>query len=72
MSSCRTLILFAHPALHKSLVNRHLIAAAERIDGVTVRHLYELYPDYLIDVKIEQESLEAHDITIEIVPSRNV
>ena len=29
MNSSRILILFAHPALHKSLVNRHLIAAAD-------------------------------------------
>ena len=64
MNSSRILILFAHPALHKSLVNRHLIAAAEEVAGVTVRHLYELYPDYLIDVKVEQELLEAHDIII--------
>jgi glutathione-regulated potassium-efflux system ancillary protein KefG len=64
MNQSRILILFAHPALHKSVVNRHLIAAAERVAGVTVRHLYELYPDYLIDVKAEQELLEAHDVII--------
>jgi glutathione-regulated potassium-efflux system ancillary protein KefG len=60
----RILILFAHPALHKSQVNRHLIAAAETVEGVTVRDLYEIYPDYLIDVKAEQELLVAHDIII--------
>ena len=64
MRSSRILILFAHPALHKSLVNRHLIAVADKVAGVTVRHLYELYPDYLIDVKVEQDLLEAHDIII--------
>jgi len=64
MSSSRILILFAHPALHKSLVNRHLIAAVEKVAGVTIRHLYELYPDYLIDMKVEQELLDAHDIII--------
>jgi len=58
------LILFFHPALHKSQVNRHLIAAAEAVDGVSVRHQYELYPDYLIDVKAEQDALVAHDIII--------
>lgn len=60
----RVLILFAHPAPHKSLVNRRLVAAAETIDGITVRHLYELYPDFLIDVQAEQALLESHDIII--------
>jgi len=64
MSRSRILILFFHPALHKSQVNRRLIAAAEAVDGVTVRHQYELYPDYLIDVKAEQDELAAHDIII--------
>lgn len=60
----RILILYAHPAPHKSLSNRHLIGAAEGIDGVTVRHLYELYPDFLIDVRKEQELLEQHDMVV--------
>lgn len=64
MSPLRILILFSHPALHKSQVNRHLIAAAEEVAGVTVRHLYEIYPDYLIDVRAEQELLVAHDLII--------
>lgn len=64
MVRTRILILFAHPAPHKSVVNRHLIAAAEGVDGVTVRHLYEIYPDFLIDVKAEQQLLAAHDLLI--------
>lgn len=60
----RVLLLFAHPAPHKSQVNRHLAAAAERIEGVTVRHLYEIYPDFLIDVRAEQELLESHDVMV--------
>jgi glutathione-regulated potassium-efflux system ancillary protein KefG len=60
----RVLILFAHPAPHKSLVNRHLVAAAEEIEGITVRHLYEIYPDFLIDVRAEQKLLEQHDVII--------
>lgn len=60
----RVLILFAHPAPHKSQVNRHLVAAAEEIEGITVRHLYEIYPDFLIDVRAEQKLLEQHDVII--------
>lgn len=60
----RILLLFAHPAPHKSRVNRRLVAEAERIDGVTVRHLYEIYPDFLIDVREEQRLLENHEVIV--------
>lgn len=60
----RVLVLHAHPAPHKSRVNRHLVAAAEEIAGITVRHLYEIYPDFLIDVKAEQKLLEEHDVLV--------
>lgn len=64
MPENRVLLLFAHPSLHKSRVNRHLIAAAEKVEGVTVRHLYELYPDFMIDVEAEQELLRQHDVIV--------
>jgi glutathione-regulated potassium-efflux system ancillary protein KefF len=54
----RILLLHFHPAPHKSRVNRRLVAEAERTDGVTVRHLYDIYPDFLIDVQGEQRLLE--------------
>jgi glutathione-regulated potassium-efflux system ancillary protein KefG len=54
------LVLYAHPAPHKSRVNRHLAGAASRVPGVTVRDLYELYPDFAIDVREEQRQLESH------------
>jgi len=56
------LILFAHPALEKSRVNRRLVAAVQGLEGVTFHDLYEAYPDFYIDVKHEQRLLEAHDI----------
>ena len=37
----RVLILFAHPALEKSRVNRRLIAAAQDLENVTINDLYE-------------------------------
>ena len=58
------LILFAHPALEKSRVNRHLIAAVNNLAGVTVHDLYEAYPQFHINVKYEQELLVNHDIII--------
>ena len=58
------LILFAHPALEKSRVNRHLIQAVKGLDAVTIHDLYETYPDFNINVKFEQDLLLAHDIIV--------
>ncbi len=60
----RVLILLAHPALHKSRVNRHLLDAVRDLDGVTVRDLYEEYPDLHLDVDREQCLLGEHDVIV--------
>ncbi|KAB7731263.1 NAD(P)H oxidoreductase [Rudanella paleaurantiibacter] len=58
------LILFAHPALEKSQVNRALLRATEGLPFVTVNDLYEVYPDFEIDVDREQALLLAHDYVL--------
>jgi glutathione-regulated potassium-efflux system ancillary protein KefG len=63
-NSSRILILFAHPALENSRVNRYLIQAVRGLDSVTVHDLYEAYPDFHIDVKFEQDLLLAHDTIV--------
>jgi glutathione-regulated potassium-efflux system ancillary protein KefG len=60
----RVLILFAHPALEKSRVNRQLVRAVRDLPGVTVNDLYESYPEHDIDVAREQELLLAHDVIV--------
>lgn len=60
----RILILFAHPALEKSRVNRQLLQAIRTMDSVTIRDLYEHYPNFHINVKAEQALLLAHDIIV--------
>lgn len=60
----RILILFAHPAYHRSRANRRLVDAARSLSGVTFHDLYELYPDFNVDVRREQEALLAHDIIV--------
>jgi glutathione-regulated potassium-efflux system ancillary protein KefG len=60
----RVLILFAHPALQKSRVNRRLIAAVRNVENVTINDLYEEYPDFFVNIKREQELLLSHDIII--------
>lgn len=60
----RLLVLFAHPALEKSRVHARLIRHIHRLDGVTFHDLYQVYPDFDIDVKAEQELLLQHDIIV--------
>ena len=60
----KILILFAHPAFHKSRVNRVLAGAVRDLPGVTFHDLYEDYPDLDIDVKREQGLLLAHDVVV--------
>jgi glutathione-regulated potassium-efflux system ancillary protein KefG len=58
------LILFAHPALQKSRVNKQLITGLQNIEGVTFHDLYQRYPDFDIDIKLEQKLLQEHDVVI--------
>jgi len=60
----KILIIFAHPALHKSRINIKLRRAIEDLNGITFRDLYEIYPDFLINVEEEQRLLLEHDIIV--------
>lgn len=60
----RVLVLFAHPALQKSRINRPLAAAARGVPGVTFHDLYETYPDLHLDVEREQALLLDHDVVV--------
>jgi glutathione-regulated potassium-efflux system ancillary protein KefF len=52
-------VLVAHPQMEHSRVNRALLTAARALppERATVRDLYVLYPDYLIDIAAEQALL---------------
>jgi glutathione-regulated potassium-efflux system ancillary protein KefG len=60
----RILVLFAHPALEKSRVNRRLVAAVRDLSAVTFHDLYEAYPEFDIDVQKEQSLLVEHDVIV--------
>jgi glutathione-regulated potassium-efflux system ancillary protein KefG len=60
----RVLVLFAHPVLERSRVNRCLVDAIRDLDGITVRDLYEEYPTLLVNVRREQADLLAHDVIV--------
>lgn len=54
------LVLFAHPSVETSRVNRAMLEGVRSLDGVTVTDLYETYPDFDVDVGREQASAEQH------------
>jgi len=60
----KALVLFAHPAFHKSKINKILVDGLSELEGVTFHDLYEHYPEFDIDVKEEQKLLSEHDCII--------
>ncbi len=58
------LVVFAHPAFERSRINRLMLDQATALDNVAVCDLYELYPDFYIDVAAEQQKLREHDIIV--------
>lgn len=60
----KVLILFAHPALEKSRVNRRLAEAVRGLPNVTFHDLYEEYPEFTIDAHREQALLVEHDVVV--------
>ncbi|MCU6433945.1 NAD(P)H-dependent oxidoreductase [Undibacterium sp. Jales W-56] len=58
------LLICAHPALHRSRVNRRMIEAVSDLPHVRVHDLYETYPDFHINLRHEQALLEHADLVI--------
>ena len=70
MPTHRILVLYAHPAPHRSRINRHLADAARSLDGVLLHDLYETYPDFFIDVAREQALLKGAELVVFLHPLR--
>jgi len=64
----RILVLFAHPSLDRSEVNRPLVEATQHLNGVTLIDLYAEYPNFIIDIDREQNRLLAHDVIVFMHP----
>ncbi|EIC19584.1 NAD(P)H-dependent oxidoreductase [Thiorhodovibrio frisius] len=64
----RILVLFAHPSLDRSEVNRPLMQATACVEGVNLVDLYAEYPDFQIDIDREQGRLLAHDVIVFMHP----
>jgi glutathione-regulated potassium-efflux system ancillary protein KefF len=50
-------VIFAHPYQSRSRANRALLEPLRAMPAVEVRSLYDLYPDFDIDVAAEKEAL---------------
>lgn len=60
----RVLVLFAHPRFEQSRTNAALLQHLPQDERCTFRDLYELYPDFQIDVRAEQEQLLRHEVIL--------
>ena len=60
----RALVVFADPSLHRSRISRRVAEAVASLPGVAVRDLYQLYPDFYIDVRRERELLKAAPLLV--------
>lgn len=60
----KILIIFAHPAIHKSRLHKRMTDSLQNLRGITVNNLYENYPDFYIDIIREQQLLIEHDIIV--------
>lgn len=59
----RILTVFAHPAPDRAPVHGAMIAIAQE-HVCEVRDLYELYPDFVIDVEAEQAAIAGKDLIV--------
>ena len=58
------LIIYAHPYPQHSHANKRMLEQARTLENVEIRSLYQLYPDFNIDVAAEQEALSRADLIV--------
>ena len=62
------LVVYAHPYPHYSRACATLLDAIRDLPDLAVRSLYELYPEFDIDVTAEQQALEQADLVVWMGP----
>jgi putative NADPH-quinone reductase len=61
----RVTIIFAHPFYEQSVANKEIITLLQKErPEYDIRNLHQLYPDFRIDVKREQEALLHSDVIV--------
>ena len=59
------LIILAHPNFQNSVANKTIVEELENSTlNLEIRNIYDLYPEYKIDVKAEQDALLRHQTII--------
>jgi glutathione-regulated potassium-efflux system ancillary protein KefF len=66
--SCMILVIHAHPYPRHSRAVRALLEAIHSLPGLEVRSLYDLYPDFDIDVAAEQDALARSQLVVWLHP----
>ncbi|MBU1361437.1 MAG: NAD(P)H-dependent oxidoreductase [Gammaproteobacteria bacterium] len=61
-------LVAAHPHWRDSRVNRLMLEAARKVPGIEVTDLYASYPDYAIDVELEQSRLASANLLVLLHP----
>ncbi|HEY2628816.1 MAG TPA: NAD(P)H-dependent oxidoreductase [Usitatibacter sp.] len=62
------LVIHAHPYPRRSRTGAALLAALRDLPGLEVHSLYDLYPDFDIDVAAEQAAVERANLVIWLAP----
>ncbi len=57
-------VLYAHPYPDRSRAGRALYERIQDVPNVVTRSLYDLYPDFAVDVATEKEVLEKADVIV--------
>jgi putative NADPH-quinone reductase len=70
MNAPNILVIYAHPAPHRSPVHRRLADTARALPGVEVRDLYDIYPDFDIDGDHERALLRGARLLVFLHPFR--
>jgi glutathione-regulated potassium-efflux system ancillary protein KefF len=62
-------VIYAHPYPTRSYANRVLMRELPEGSGIQVRSLYDLYPDFDIDVPVEQAALSRANLVVWMHPT---
>jgi glutathione-regulated potassium-efflux system ancillary protein KefF len=57
-------LIYAHPYPDRSRAGRALLSCVRDMPGVEVRSLYDLYPDFAVDVDAERAALARADVVV--------
>jgi len=60
----KTLIILGHPNIKESVANKTICEELKELKNIEIRNIAELYPDFKIDAKAEQEALLNADVII--------